>query len=62
MEKGHKLSLQLRFKGREMAHRDLGEKVLRDFADEMGEIIIDQEPKMLGRGMTMVISPAKRKG
>lgn len=62
LEKGHKLSLQLRFRGREMAHQDLGEKVLRDFAAELGDVKIDQEPKMIGRGMTMVISPGKRKG
>lgn len=62
LEKGHKISLQLRFKGREMIHRDLGEKVLRDFADSLGETITEQEPKMLGRGMTMVLGPGKKKG
>jgi len=61
LEKGHKVSLQLRFRGREMAHIELGEKVLRDFSAELGEVTIEQEPKMLGRGMTMVIAPAKRK-
>ncbi|MBW6432009.1 translation initiation factor IF-3 [Patescibacteria group bacterium] len=62
LDKGHKLSLQLRFRGREMAHRDLGEKVLKDFVAELGEVNVDQEPKLLGRGMTMVVSPGKRKG
>lgn len=59
--KGHKVSLQLRFKGREMAHTELGEKVLRDFAAEIPDTIIEQEPKMLGRAVSMVIAPGKNK-
>lgn len=59
IEKGHKVSLQLRFKGREIAHQSLGEKVLRDFAAEIGETTVEQEPKMLGRSMSMVIAPKK---
>lgn len=59
--KGSKVALQLRFKGREMAHKELGEKVLRRFVEAMGEIVIEQEPKMLGRGMNMVIAPKKNK-
>lgn len=57
---GSKISLQLRFKGREMAHPELGEKVIRDFVAELGEVAIDQEPKLQGRGMTMNISPKKQ--
>lgn len=61
LDKGHKVALQLRFKGREMAHKELGQKVLIDFAQAMGdEITVEQEPKMLGRGMTMVIAPKKK--
>ena len=59
IEKGHKVSLQLRFKGREMAHTELGEKVLREFATQIPNTKVEQEPKMLGRGMTMVIVPEK---
>lgn len=59
IEKGHKVNLQLRFKGREMAHTELGEKVLRDFAAEIPGSVIEQEPKFLGRGMTMVVAPGK---
>lgn len=61
IEKGSKLNLQLRFKGREMAHPELGEKVLRDFVEALGEVVVDQEPKLQGRGMTMSISPKKAK-
>lgn len=60
IEKGHKVSLQLRFKGREMAHTELGEKVLREFASEITGTIVEQEPKLLGRGMTMVIAPERK--
>jgi translation initiation factor IF-3 len=60
IEKGHKVSLQLRFKGREMAHMELGEKVLRNFAAEIPNTIIEQEPKMLGRGMSMTIASERK--
>lgn len=59
IEKGCKVSLQLRFKGREMAFPELGKKVLTEFAAELGDVTIDQEPKLQGRGMTMNISPKK---
>lgn len=61
LEKGHKLGLQLRFKGREMAHPELGKKVLSDFVTALGEVTVEQEPKLQGRGMTMTISPKKSK-
>lgn len=59
LEDGNKISLQLRFKGREMAHPELGEKVMRDFVAELGEVSVDQEPKLQGRGMTMNLGPKK---
>lgn len=61
LEKGSKLQLQLRFKGREMAHRELGEKVLRSFVERLEDVTVEQEPKMLGRGMNMVVAPKKVK-
>lgn len=59
LSKGNKVSLQLRFKGREMAHKDLGEKVMRDFVVALGEVVVEQEPKFQGRGMTMTVAPKK---
>jgi translation initiation factor IF-3 len=60
IESGSKVTLQLRFKGREMAHPELGEKVLRDFVAALGEEVnIEQEPKLQGRGMTMNVAPKK---
>jgi translation initiation factor IF-3 len=59
LEKGHKLSLQLRFKGREMAHTGLGADVLKRFVESIPGAVIEQEPKMMGRGMTMVVAKGK---
>jgi translation initiation factor IF-3 len=59
LERGDKLTLQLRFKGREMAHTELGAGVLRRFVEALGEVKVEQEPKMLGRGMNMTIAPIK---
>jgi translation initiation factor IF-3 len=59
LEKGHKLSLQLRFKGREMAHTGLGADVLKRFVESIPGAVIEQEPKMMGRGMTMVVARGK---
>ena len=58
LEEGDKVKVTLRFRGREMAHQDLGVKVLdrvRSDLDEMGKV--EQFPKMEGRQMVMVIAP-----
>ena len=60
LDEGDKVKVTLRFRGREMAHQDLGLKVLhrvRDDIEELGKI--EQVPKMEGRQMTMVVAPAK---
>ncbi|WP_439816415.1 translation initiation factor IF-3 [Zavarzinia sp. CC-PAN008] len=57
-EEGDKVKLTLRFRGREMAHQDLGMKVLMRVRDEVEEIAkVEQHPKMEGRQMTMVMAP-----
>jgi len=58
LEEGDKVKVTLRFRGREMAHQDLGVKVLdrvRGDLDELGKV--EQFPKMEGRQMVMVIAP-----
>ena len=58
LEEGDKVKVTLRFRGREMAHQDLGVKVLdrvRSDLDELGKV--EQFPKMEGRQMVMVIAP-----
>ncbi len=57
---GDKVKVTLRFRGREMAHQELGRDLLQRVAgdiEEMGKI--ESMPKMEGRQMTMVIAPAK---
>lgn len=62
LEKGHKVKVSVRFKGREMAHTDLGKKVLMRFADELNDVAqIEQQPKLEGRFMTMMLMPKKEK-
>ncbi len=61
IEKGNKVSLQLRFKGREMAHRHLGKEVLEKFVEGLTEVRVDQEPKFMGRAVTMVVAPEGNK-
>jgi len=62
LEKGHKVKATIRFKGREMAHIDLGRDVLVRFAKAQEEIsIIEQQPKLEGRVMSMILGPNKEK-
>ncbi len=61
LENGDKVKITLRFRGREMAHQDLGRKLLRRVADDITEIgKIDMMPKMEGRQMVMMINPLKQ--
>jgi translation initiation factor IF-3 len=58
---GDKTKVTLRFRGREMRHRDLGAKLLERVRDDLAEYgSVEQFPKMEGRQMTMVIGPKKK--
>ena len=60
IEDGDKVKITLRFRGREMAHQNLGMAVLERVRDEMAEeTVVEQFPKMEGRQMVMMISPKK---
>ena len=62
LEKGHKVKVSVRFRGREMAHTHLGKEVLERFADAVKDIsTIEQAPKMDGRFMHMLLAPIKEK-
>ena len=55
---GDKVKVTLRFRGREMAHQELGLKVLERVRDDLGNVSkVEQFPKMEGRQMTMVVAP-----
>jgi translation initiation factor IF-3 len=58
LEEGDKVKVTLRFRGRELAHQDLGLKVLIQVRDDLDALAkVEQFPKMEGRQMTMVIAP-----
>lgn len=60
LEKGAKIKLSIRFKGRQMAHTELGKEVLVKFADRLSDIsIITDDAKLDGRTMTMMLAPKK---
>ena len=58
IEEGDKVKVTLRFRGREMAHQDLGVKVLERIRTDMDERTkVEQMPRMENRQMIMVLSP-----
>ncbi|MDO8607923.1 MAG: translation initiation factor IF-3 [Phaeospirillum sp.] len=58
LEEGDKVKVTLRFRGRELAHQDLGMRVLEKVKDDLEELgKVEQIPKMEGRQMVMVIAP-----
>ena len=62
LEKGDRIKLTIRFKGRQMAHTELGKEVLERFADRVNDYAdIEQKPKLDGRTMTMLLVPKKDK-
>ena len=62
LEKGHKVKVSLRFKGREITHSNLGRDVLMKFADACEDIAsIETRPKIDGRIMSMILAPIKVK-
>ena len=62
LEAGDKAKVTLRFRGREMAHQELGMELLKRVEADLAELgAVEQLPKMEGRQMTMVISPKKNR-
>jgi translation initiation factor IF-3 len=60
LDEGDKVKFTLRFRGREMAHQDIGMKLLVRVKETLGDKIkIEQEPKAEGRQIIMVVTPAK---
>ena len=55
---GNRVKVSVRFRGREMAHTDIGEVLLRSFAEKCADIAnLDKAPKLEGRNMSMFLSP-----
>ncbi len=60
LENGDKTKITLRFRGREMAHRELGAKLLKRVEQDLSELAtVEQFPKLEGRQMVMVMAPHK---
>jgi translation initiation factor IF-3 len=61
LEEGHKVKITIMFRGREVAHPELGMKILEGVAKENQHLAkIEAAPKLDGRNMTMVLAPDKR--
>ena len=61
LENGDKAKVTLRYRGREMAHQEIGTELLKRVEADLAELgNVEQFPKMEGRQLTMVIAPKKR--
>ena len=62
LSEGDKAKVTLRFRGREMAHQDLGINLLKRVEDDLAPYgVVEQRPRMEGRQMVMTIAPVKKK-
>lgn len=62
LEEGNKVKITLRFRGREMAHQQLGLAQLQKIEVDVAELgVVEQAPKMEGRQMGMLLGPKKKK-
>ena len=60
LTEGNKVKLTMRFRGREMAHRELGLQMLERIRDDVEELaVVEAKPSLEGRQMVMVIAPKK---
>ena len=58
LQEGDRLKVTIRFRGREMAHTNIGEQLLKDFAAKCSDVAtMDKNPKLEGRNMSMFLSP-----
>ncbi len=58
LDKGNKVRVQLQFRGREMAHQDMGLQLMHKVKDDLsGMSQVEMEPKIAGRNVTMTLSP-----
>ena len=58
LKDGDRVKVSVRFRGREMAHTEIGEVLLRDYAEKCAEIaVLDKAPKLEGRNMAIFLSP-----
>jgi translation initiation factor IF-3 len=62
LEDGDKAKVSLRFRGRELAHQHLGQELVQRIREDLSELgTVEQEPKMEGRQIVMVLAPVKKR-
>ncbi len=62
LKEGHKVKATVQFKGREVAYKQFGEELLRKFQEALSDLAkVDQDLSMMGRMMTMTLSPVVKK-
>jgi translation initiation factor IF-3 len=62
LEEGDKAKVTLRFRGREMAHQDLGAKLLERVRNDVEDLaVVESMPRLEGRQMIMMLGPKKKK-
>ena len=60
LDKHDKVKISMMFRGREIAFTEIGRKIMYDIKSELvNECVIDQEPRLEGRNMVMIVSPKK---
>jgi translation initiation factor IF-3 len=61
LEEGDKAKVTLRFRGREMAHKEFGERLLQRVQKDLDAVgVVEQFPRLEGRQMVMVLAPKKK--
>jgi len=60
LDQHNKVKISMMFRGREIAYTDIGRKIMEDIKETLADgCVIDQQPKLEGRSMVMIISPKK---
>jgi len=58
LDRGNKVRVQLQFRGRENAHKELGMKLMHKISDDLNSMAnVEQAPKLMGRAVTMTLAP-----
>ncbi|WP_114418802.1 translation initiation factor IF-3 [Marinospirillum perlucidum] len=61
LDEGNKVKMTLRFRGREMAHQDIGLRLFQRVEEELGDaVVIESRPRLEGRQMVMMMAPKKK--
>jgi len=60
LEENNKVKITMMFRGREIAYAEIGRKIMEGLIQELGDIgNVDQQPKLEGRNMVMIVAPKK---